>query len=240
MVQLVLNRKSDPGGTHSVESVLNVNDNVIEIYDVIVPWKFGDDDPSVTVQDITNVLNTLSGDVTVRINSRGGEVGSSLTIYNRLREYNGKVTTVVDGYAFSSAGWVAQAGDNRVISRGGIFMIHNPIMYPEIKSAKDLESVSNQWNTHRESILNIFEDRVAVDRDRVSDMMERETFLSAEEAVENGFFDSIGKEEANLAALNYATPSTMPDRFRDRIPSTSEPVVNVDYLKNLRRKYSTI
>jgi ATP-dependent protease ClpP protease subunit len=116
MTALVLNRK-DVGVDHTITTTLTVNQSTIELYDTIVPWKYAPEDSSVTVEDITNALNELEGDVTLRINSRGGEVGSALTIFNRVREYDkGRTTSIVDGYAFSSAGWIPLACDESVRS----------------------------------------------------------------------------------------------------------------------------
>jgi ATP-dependent Clp protease protease subunit len=234
MPSLVLNRK-EVSATHCVEQVLNVSGSEIEIYDFIVPWKYDADDPGVATTDVTNALKEAEGDVTVRINSRGGEVGTALAIYNRLREHPGVVTTVVDGYAFSSAGWIAQAGEVRNIATGGIFMIHNPQMYPEIRSLSDIEGVKNQWEAHQKSIVDIFTERTSVSADDVMNLMEKETFLSAEDAVTAGFFDNIHKGKANLEALNYAPPSTLPDSFKSHIPQVQNEIPMED-LKSQRNR----
>ena len=214
MTSLVLNRR-DANGTHAVETVLNVKENKeIEIYDIITPYKFGEDDPAVSVEDITNVLNDLDGDLTIRVNSRGGEVGTALTIYNRIKAYDkGETVCIVDGYAFSSAGWIPMACDRREIATGGIFMNHNPRMYPEIKSLKDLASVQSQWEAHHKSIVDIFDEAVPISREEIVDMMEKETFLSAEDAVEKGFFHAVHNSKANLKALNMAPVVGLPDEY---------------------------
>lgn len=225
MSRLVLNRKEASGSSnHCIEQVLNVNGTEVEIYDFIVPWKFDAGDPGVSVEDITNVLNELpDDDITIRINSRGGEVGTALAIYNRLLNHSGKTTTIVDGYAFSSAGWIAQAGDVKNIATGGIFMIHNPQMQPSITSLADLEKVKNQWEAHQKSILSIFEERTSVSPDDILNLMEKETFLSAEDAVEMGFFDGIHETKANLKALNYAPPVALPESFKASIEVYNAP-----------------
>jgi ATP-dependent Clp protease protease subunit len=209
MSSIVLNRQRV--GDKFIEQRLTVNaeGNSFEMYDYIMPNGYGD--TYVSPDKVVDFMSVANGDIEFRISSKGGEVGSALVMYNRIKAYNkGSVTTIVDGYAFSSAGWVAMAGKKRVINTGGLFMMHNPMMYPEIKSQADIESVASQWNEHRNSILNIFEESTGLDRDTLSSMMDKETYLSADKAVEMGFFNSRGSEQANTSALNF---------FRDSLPA---------------------
>jgi len=226
MPGLVLNRK-DIDHTHQIETVLNVykkdKRTVVEIYDTIVPWKLDAGEPGVTEVEIKNTLNEAEGDLDVRINSRGGEMGASLGIYNALKNYDkGAKSAIVEGYAFSSAGWLPMACENRSIATGGIFMCHNPQMKPPITSLKDIEGVRNQWQAHHKSIVDIFTEATNLTETEVSDMMEAETFLSAKEAVAKGLFQKIHNSKANLATLNYAPPANLPSTFtipKDVVPS---------------------
>ena len=207
---MILNRV-DAGSHNVVEQVMNVSSGEIEIYDIIASSKMDDADPVVTADDVINALDELDGDITLRINSRGGEVGTALTIYNRLKEYDrGSITAVVDGYAFSSAGWIPMAADNREINTGGIFMLHNPRMFPQVTSLNDLDSIRNQWEAHHSSIVSIFTDAVNKSPEEITNLMEKETFFSAEDAVKEGFFSKVRGKKANLAALNCAPVSTVP------------------------------
>jgi len=241
MSKLVINRKVNSKCT--VETTLTVNQNEIELYDVIMPWKYGEDDPSVTPDDIINVLKEAEGDITLRINSRGGEVGSALTIYNRIKSYEGgKKTAIVDGYAFSSAGWIPMACDERQIATGGIFMNHNPMMLGEITSLKDIDAIKSEWEAHHKSIVDIFEEATDISRQSIIDMMDKETYLSAEDAVKAGFFHSIHTNKAKLEVLNYGPPETLPVEFAKNIPSAKEfflstpSMVNVSGLKARRSR----
>lgn len=211
MTTLVLNSK--PVGSKMIQTSLNWNEGTLEIYDTIVPWKFNPDDTEVTSEDVMNFLKNVEGDFDLRISSRGGEVGASLTIFNRLREYDGNIRVIVDGYAFSSAGWIALVSDNRWIATGGIWMCHNPIMYPEVNSMERLEQIQNQWKAHQKSIIDIFLSTTNLSEEEITDMMNKETFLSAEEAVEKGLFKGIHNSKADLSALNYATPKNLPESF---------------------------
>ena len=238
MIALVLNRK-DAGVGHSVEQVLNVVDNVVTLYDTIVKWKPGtENQEGVTSEQITEAMNSIDGDFEFRVNSQGGDVGASLGIYNTIKAYNrGKSTGIVDGYAFSSAGWIPQACNERRICRGGIFMTHNPMMRPFVQSEKDIEAVKNQWFAHRKSIVDIFHETTNLSTTEISNMMEAETWLSAEDAVKKGFFDSIHDGNANLAALNYAVPESLPANFRTAMEASSDgPSNDAEALVAMRRR----
>lgn len=82
-------------------TVVNVDGNTIELYDYIISQRYYEEQPGITANEFLDALNTMKGDITVRINSRGGEVGNALSIYQRLREHNGTVKCIVDGYAYS-------------------------------------------------------------------------------------------------------------------------------------------
>ena len=234
MSSLTIN-KEKVSPIHQLETVLNVSGNTIEIYDFIVPFKVDEDDPAITVQDVTNTLDEASGDITIRINSRGGEVGTALAIYNRLKAYDkGKVTAIVEGHAFSSAGWIPMAADNREIATGGIFMAHNPSFLAEIDSLDSIESAKNKFTANHTSIVNIFEEATGLSSEEITEIMAKETFLSAEDAVNKGFFHKVhDSQAAKLAVLNYAPPSSLPEAlFKGSKPLDT---VNSEPLRKLRK-----
>lgn len=199
---LVLNRKTLPSG-EQMETRASFNaQNELLIYDYILPQKYYDGDTSVTPSDVLNFLKDAPAELTVRINSNGGEVGSALAIYNQLLEHRGTVTTIVDGYAFSSAGWLALAGSNRQICNGGLFMMHNPYMYEKIDSQASAENAAKRWTAHRDSIKNIFTSRTPLKEEEVIDMLDKETYLSASEAVSKGLFHSVRNGKPETAMLN--------------------------------------
>lgn len=236
---MVLNRITH--NNQIVETVLNFSetDNTLEVYDSIMPYKWYDESTVVTTESVMNFLNKVSGDITVRINSRGGDIATALTIYNRLKDHKGKVTTRNDGYAFSCAGWLMLAGEERIGSDGCVFMMHNPIMYPEIKSETDIESVANAWRTHKNSIKNIFTKRSKMSEDEVDACMNKETYMSAEECLDNGIYTrSSNDAKANLSALNCLNIN-LPENIRAMLPP--QETLNFEELMQkrqiIRRKY---
>lgn len=238
MVSLTLNRKPLPSG-QLLECHMAFNQSSeLEIYDVISPYKFYEGDTSVTVSDVTNFLaDAPKGDLTVRINSSGGEVGSALAIYNRLLEHPGKVTTVVDGYAFSSAGWLALAGADRQICNGGLFMMHNPYMYARIDSLKEVTNAQARWESHRDSIVDIFTARTPLSKEDVINMMEAETYLSASESVDKGLFHSVRNARPSTAILNcLSIPETVKGKYTIDTSDLDTTALRSRIL-NLKRKF---
>lgn len=220
MNSLVLNRQRV--GDKFIEQRLtwNASNDEFEMYDYIMPNGYGSD--YVSPDRVMDFLNEANGDITFRISSKGGEVGSAMIMYNRMKAYNkGTITTVVDGYAFSSAGWVAMAGSKRVINTGGLFMMHNPMMYPEIRSEQDIENVANQWKEHRNSIVDIFHESTSMPKEEILNLMDKETYLSADKAVEMGFFTNKGSEAANTSALNCFR-EILPEHVQNQIPQHND------------------
>jgi len=227
MKSLVLNRKRMPtGDTLECTLALNASDELM-IYDVIMPQRYDELDTAVTPADVMNFLKEAPKDLTVRINSSGGEVGSALAIYNQLLEHPGKVTTIVDGYAFSSAGWIALAGEDRQICNGGLFMMHNPYMYARIDSAKEMTNISNRWESHRKSIVDIFTSRTSMKAEEVSNLMEVETYLSASEAVGKGLFHTVRNGKPQTSLLNCLS---LPEQALNKV------VIDKPELTELRKR----
>lgn len=235
MESLVLNRKSLPSG-EMLECRATFNEaSELMIYDIIMPQKWYDGDTAVTPSEVLDFMKDAPADLTVRINSSGGEVGSALAIYNRLLEHKGTVNTIVDGYAFSSAGWLALAGSNRQICNGGLFMMHNPYLYEKIDSLETIENVKNRWETHRNSIVDIFTARTPMQPDDVKNLMAAETYFSASEAVQRGLFHNVRNAKPETAILNcLAIPQAAMNKVE--IPRPDIASLRLRTL-NLRKKF---
>jgi ATP-dependent protease ClpP protease subunit len=207
------------------------------IYDIIMPFKHSPDDPSITPDQVLNFMKDAPEELTVRINSAGGEVGAALAIYNRLMEHKGVVNTIVDGYAFSSAGWLALAGTNRQICNGGLFMMHNPYLYERIDSLAKLDAVKNRWETHRNSIIDIFTTRTPMKAEEVQNLMEVETYMSASESVDRGLFHSVRNGKSDTAILNCLH---IPEAAMNKadVPRPDLTAIRLKAL-NLKKKYLT-
>ena len=139
---------------------------------------YGDE---VTPQLFKDELNAGNGNITVWINSPGGDV---------LRDYKGSVTVKIDGIAASAASVIAMAGDKVCVSPVAMMMIHNPATMA-MGEAKDMQKAIAMLNEVKESILNAYEFKTGLTRARLSHMMDDETWFNAKKAVELGFADKI-------------------------------------------------
>ena len=163
-------------------------DNSISIFDVIGADYWGD---GVTASRIAGALRSLNGaDVTVNINSPGGDMFEGLAIYNLLREYEGKVTVKVLGLAASAASIIAMAGDDVQIGRGAFLMIHNCWVYA-MGNRHDLAQIAADMAPFDKAMSDIYQARSGLDADTVDKMMDGETYIGGSEAVEKGFADSL-------------------------------------------------
>ena len=148
---------------------------------------YGDE---VTPQLFKDELNAGNGNITVWINSPGGDVFAAAQIYNMLRDYKGSVTVKIDGIAASAASVIAMAGDKVCVSPVAMMMIHNPATMA-MGEAKDMQTAIAMLNEVKESILNAYEFKTGLTRARLSHMMDDETWFNAKKAVELGFADKI-------------------------------------------------
>lgn len=155
--------------------------------DEVTPKQFAED-----LKALGNISN-----LTVRINSAGGDVFAANAIYTMLKDHPANVTVKIDGAALSAATVVAMAGDIIKAPANALLMIHNPLLVLfGYYSAEELEKMSEVLDTVKESIINAYVAKTKRDRKELSKMMDRETWMTAEEAKAEGFVDEILFEES--------------------------------------------
>lgn len=157
---------------------------------------FGDE---VTPSQFKNELFSQEGDVTVWINSPGGDVFAASQIYNMLKDYPGNTKVVVDGIAASAASVVAMSGDDIQISPTGLIMIHNPMTFA-YGDSEEMKKAITMLSEVKEAIINAYESKTGLSRTKLSHMMDAESWFNAHKAVELGFADSIMFQENTLMA----------------------------------------
>lgn len=135
-------------------------------------------------------LNAGTGNITVWINSPGGDVFAAAQIYNMLMEYKGNVTVKVDALAASAASVIAMAGTEVLMSPVAMMMIHNP-MTIAIGDSKEMQKAGEMLDEVKESIINAYEIKTGMSRARISHLMDAESWFNAKKAVELGFADGI-------------------------------------------------
>lgn len=164
------------------------DDNSISIFDVIGADYWGD---GVTASRIAGALRGMGGaDVTVNINSPGGDMFEGLAIYNLLREYDGKVTVKVLGLAASAASIIAMAGDDVQIGRGAFLMIHNCWVYA-MGNRHDFEQIAADMAPFDRAMNDIYGVRTGLDTATIDAMMNAETYIGGSDAVDKGFADRL-------------------------------------------------
>lgn len=164
------------------------DDNSISVFDVIGADWYGD---GVTASRIAAALRSIGGaDVTVNINSPGGDMFEGLAIYNLLREYEGKVTVKVLGLAASAASIIAMAGDEVQIGRGAFLMIHNCWVYA-MGNRHDLQQIAADMVPFDKAMNDIYSARTGLDAATIDAMMDAETYIGGSDAVEKGFADRL-------------------------------------------------
>ena len=144
-----------------------------------------------------------SKNITVILNSGGGDVWAGLAMYNALRELDAEVTVRVDGLAASIASVIAMAGDKIIMSPGSMMMIHKASAWAGGDS-EDLKKIIEMLETVEESIVPIYADRSGLSREEVQEMMDAETWMSAEEAVDKGFADQVGTKKTEEPASSFS------------------------------------
>lgn len=147
-------------------------------------------DDDVTPQLFKNDLYAESGDVTVWLNSPGGDCVAAAQIYNMLKEYPGNITIKIDGIAASAASLIAMAGDNVLMSPVSMMMIHNP-MTAAIGNADEMQKAAAMLDEVKDSIINAYELKTGLTRAKLSHLMDDETWMNAVTAVDLGFADGI-------------------------------------------------
>ena len=174
-------RNQAEAGTAPEERTLFLNGTIAE-----ESW-FDDD---VTPQLFKDELNAGNGDITVWINSPGGDCVAAAQIYNMLSNYKGKVTVKIDGIAASAASVIAMAGDTVLVSPVSMLMIHNPATIAWGDHA-EMQKAIDMLSEVKESIINAYVLKTGLSRPKLSHLMDAETWMDANKAVELGFADEI-------------------------------------------------
>lgn len=143
-----------------------------------------------TPQLFKNELMSGSGNITVWINSPGGDCVAAAQIYNMLMEYPGNVTVKIDGIAASAASVIAMAGTKVCVSPVSMLMIHNPMTFAFGNTA-EMQKAIDMLGEVKESIINAYEIKTGMSRAKLSRLMDAETWMNANKAVELGFADEI-------------------------------------------------
>ncbi len=161
----------------------------IDIFDVIGEDFFGG---GFTAKRMSAALRSIGEDkdVVININSPGGDVFEAATIYNLLAQHKGEVTVNILGLAASAASVIAMAGDVIKISKIGFLMIHNAWAIV-MGNKNDLRSAADTLEQFDKSIITAYSSRTELDEKKIAKMMDNETWIGADDALEYGFADEM-------------------------------------------------
>lgn len=218
------------------------------LYGEIANSSWYEDD--VTPKQFAEDLKALGGkDLKLRINSPGGDVFAAQAIYNQLKSYTGNITACIDGMAASAATIITCAADKVVMPSNGIFMIHNPMCIvmgymnvPKLKKMTDMLTVVKQ------TIVNVYMKKCKnVSESKLNKLMDAETWMNADEALDYGFVDEVDADEqvnnflqGGVAVVNNVsidmTRFKQPEKLKDILQSKPKEDKDMDDEKTLLDK----
>ena len=172
-------------------------ERVLEINGEIASESWFDDD--VTPKLFKDELMSGSGPITIWLNSPGGDCIAASQIYSMLMDYAGEVTVKVDGIAASAASVIAMAGTKVLMAPTALMMIHNP-MTLAWGDKSEMTKAIEMLDEVKESIVNAYEIKTGLSRAKISHLMDTETWMNANKAIELGFADDILTDKKKCAA----------------------------------------
>ncbi|HGK5964129.1 TPA: head maturation protease, ClpP-related [Streptococcus agalactiae] len=166
-----------------------------------------------SAKSIINQLPEDSSDIILEVNSNGGLVTVGSEIYTALRNYKGKVTAEVTGIAASAASVAVMGADKVVMSPTAQMMVHKALFNWVSGNSDDLDKASNALKSSDKAIINAYVAKTGRSEDEIMDLMRNETFMFAQEAVENGFADEVMSFEAVASIDNAVLPQAVIDDY---------------------------
>lgn len=202
---------------------------------------FGDE---VTPKLFKDELAAGDGPISVWINSPGGDVFAAAQIYNMLMDYTNDVTVMIDGLAASAASVIAMAGTEVQMSPVAMMMIHNPATVA-IGDSDEMKKAVKMLDEVKESIMNAYEIKTGLPRDKISKMMDAESWFNANKAVELGFADKIMFSEVTNNSVDdsetvmFSRQAVMNSMLSKLIPP-KEPKENRTPVTHLEKRLSLL
>lgn len=211
-------------------------ERILELDGTIAEESWFDDD--ITPKMFRDELMSGNGPVTVWINSPGGDCIAASQIYSMLMDYKGNVTVKIDGIAASAASVIAMAGTRVLMAPTALIMIHNPST-TAMGDHRDMEKAIELLDEVKESIINAYEIKTGMSRTTLSHLMDNETWMNANKAIELKFADGIledDKKKSSDVSFAFSTRE-FENRLMNKIADKVEPAPikqgrNVEMLRN--------
>ena len=180
----------------------NADETVLHLNGTIAEESWFEDD--ITPALFRAELEKCSAPITVYINSPGGDCVAAAQIYTMLMDYPHDVIVRIDGIAASAASVIAMAGTKVLMSPVSMMMIHNPATVA-MGDHTDMEKAIAMLDSVKESIINAYEIKTGLSRKELSAMMDSETWMDANKAVELGFADGILEQGMQTVNVNSSS-----------------------------------
>ena len=190
MGQSIPNHQTMNQGNKTIWNLVKNDDKSAELmlYGDIAESFWGD---TISAKEVTEYLADLDVEnIDVYINSNGGVVDTAIAINNALRRHKAKVTVNIDGIAASAATLITCAGYIVRMPKNALFMIHNPSTIA-MGDSEEMRKQADVLEKYKNSITETYLQKVNIDKEKLSELMDNETWLNAEEALEYGFIDEI-------------------------------------------------
>lgn len=202
--------KTKKTGDYRIEARANQDEATVYLYDEI-SW-FG-----IPVDEFVKDLNKISAStIHLRVNSPGGSVFDGTTIYNAIRQHKSKVIAHVDGLAASIASVIVMAADEVHMADNAFLMIHEPWSMV-IGNAEGLRAEADLLDKVRDTIAKTYMNKSGMERDRINELMNAETWYTAQEAKDAGFADFIYEEtleKAQVTLFDLSVFSKVPEQLQ--------------------------
>ena len=184
-----------------------------------VSKNYWSDDDHINVETVSNELNAVEGNITIRLNSGGGDVFEGIEIYNYLKSLDNHITIEVTALAASAASIIAMAGDEIKMCTGSSMMVHEASTIAW-GNKSDIQKVLNSLDTIDDSLVSIYAERTGADKETINSWIEEETWFTADEAIEVGLADS--KREKEKEVENKATVNIDAEKIAEMVMNQFE------------------
>ena len=208
----------------------------INIYGDITSYEWFDSDKS--AHSIKSEIDALNVDtINVYINSYGGEVAEALAIYTSLKRHSASIHTFVDGFACSAATIIFCAGDVRTMGSIALMMIHNCMSYLGYANSEEMRKAAEDNDKINQSSIEAYKKVSNLSEDAIKEMMNVETWLTAQECLEYGFATELADDEDDKEAQQSAFQS-----IREAVLSKQDRAISVkldrilDFIRDFSQK----
>lgn len=216
-------------GIKALEVRAAVTEAEIDIFGPIGSYWFDEGVSAKTFRDEIKKIPDSVKNITVNLNSPGGDVFDGIAIYNMLKQHPAQVKVKVQALAASIASIIALAGDEIEMGEGSMFMIHLPWTFAG-GNRIELDRVSDQLIKLEEQMISIYAKKSSLSRSEIQQMLEEETWLDATESVEMKFATSKTEEGAPIAASVLGAASwitKMPKNLNTQTEATRKTVIDL-------------